>query len=69
MPFCVPRWWRRACGVSEPPISERRTAMRIKALPEDFVVEEQVRLNPADSGPWAVYRVRKVGLTTLEVQT
>jgi len=43
--------------------------MRIKALPEDFVVEEQVRLNPADSGPWAVYRVRKVGLTTLEVQT
>jgi tRNA pseudouridine13 synthase len=43
--------------------------MRIKVMPEDFIVEEQIELALLDRGPWAVYRVRKVGLTTLEVQT
>ncbi len=43
--------------------------MRIQAVPEDFVVEEQINLDLVPKGPWAVYRVRKVGLTTLDVQT
>jgi len=43
--------------------------VRIKVVPGDFLVEEQVHLALTASGPWAAYRVRKVGLTTLEVQT
>ncbi len=43
--------------------------MRIKVVPGDFVVEERADLQLAPAGPWAVYRVRKVGLATLEVQT
>ena len=43
--------------------------MRIKVVPGDFLVEEQVHLALTASGPWAAYRVRKVGLTTPEVQT
>lgn len=42
--------------------------MRIKALPGDFVVEERANLALRDAGAWAIYRVRKVGLTTLQVQ-
>jgi len=42
--------------------------VRIKVVPADFVVEEQVHLPLVASGPWAAYRVRKVGLSTLEVQ-
>ena len=43
--------------------------MHLKILPGDFVVEERARLALQDRGPWAVYRVRKVNLTTLEAQT
>ena len=43
--------------------------MRIKVTPNDFIVEEQANLALERGGPWAVYRVRKVGLTTLQVQT
>lgn len=43
--------------------------MRIQTVPEDFVVEEQINLGLVPKGPWAVYRVRKAGLTTLDVQT
>jgi len=43
--------------------------MRIKAVAGDFVVEERADLALARSGPWAAYRVRKVGISTLEVQT
>ena len=43
--------------------------MRIKVLRSDFVVRERARLALTLRGPWAVYRVRKVGLTTLQVQT
>jgi len=42
--------------------------MRLKATPEDFVVEEKIDLNLQPSGPWAVYQIEKRGLTTLEVQ-
>jgi tRNA pseudouridine13 synthase len=42
--------------------------MRYKVQPEDFIVEEQIRLPLARRGPFAVYRVRKRGLTTLGVQ-
>jgi len=43
--------------------------VRIKVVPGDFLVEEQAHLALVAFGPWAAYRVRKVGLTTLEVQT
>ena len=42
--------------------------MRYKIQPEDFVVEEQMRLPLAPQGPFAVYRVRKRGTTTLRVR-
>jgi len=42
--------------------------MRYKAQPEDFTVEEQIRLLPAPGGRFAVYRVRKRGVTTLRVR-
>jgi tRNA pseudouridine13 synthase len=43
--------------------------VRIKVVPGDFVVEERADLQLVVQGPWAVYAVRKVGLTTLETQT
>lgn len=43
--------------------------MRIKTIPDDFCVQEEIDLALRDRGPWAVYRVRKVGVTTLDVQT
>ncbi len=43
--------------------------MRIKVIPDDFQVEEKIDLALLERGPWAVYRLRKEGLTTLEVQT
>ena len=43
--------------------------VRTKVVPEDFLVEERTDLQLAASGPWAVYRVRKVGAATLDVQT
>jgi tRNA pseudouridine13 synthase len=42
--------------------------MRYKVQPEDFVVEERIQLPLAHRGPFAVYRVRKRGMTTLGVQ-
>ncbi len=42
--------------------------MRYKVRPADFRVEEQVRLPPDDRGPFAVYRVRKWGVTTPTVR-
>lgn len=42
--------------------------MRVKVIPEDFVVEEQIHLPLADSGPYTLYRVHKRGVTTLAVQ-
>jgi tRNA pseudouridine13 synthase len=42
--------------------------MQWKVRPEDFDVEEQVRLSLMPSGDFAIYRVRKRGLTTLGVQ-
>ncbi|MBI5879475.1 MAG: tRNA pseudouridine(13) synthase TruD [Chloroflexi bacterium] len=42
--------------------------MRFKAQPGDFVVSERLRQPPAASGGFALLRVRKRGLTTLDVQ-
>lgn len=42
--------------------------MRYKAQPEDFIVEEHIRLSPSPHGDFAIYRVRKRGVTTLSVQ-
>src|SRR5687767_260845 len=40
--------------------------MKLKRLPEDFQVEEQVALFPAKNGPFALYRLTKQGLGTPE---
>ncbi|MCP4540499.1 MAG: tRNA pseudouridine(13) synthase TruD [Chloroflexi bacterium] len=42
--------------------------MRYKVQPEDFDVEEQTRLSFVPQGSFAVYRVRKQGVTTMSVQ-
>lgn len=42
--------------------------MRIKAVPEDFVVEEILSSSLQERGPYAVFRVKKRNLTTLELQ-
>lgn len=42
------------------------SAVKVKRLPEDFVVEEQTTLAPAERGEYALYRLRKRGLGTLE---
>ncbi|MFN2271082.1 MAG: tRNA pseudouridine(13) synthase TruD [Anaerolineae bacterium] len=42
--------------------------VRYKVCPEDFVVEERARLHLVPRGDFAVYRVRKRGVTTLGVQ-
>jgi tRNA pseudouridine13 synthase len=42
--------------------------MRIKVTPDDFVVEEHIGLQLAAAGPWAIYRLRKSGLTTLQAR-
>ncbi len=42
--------------------------MRYKFRPADFLVEEQIAVPLGDHGPYAVYRVRKEGVTTLQVQ-
>ncbi len=41
--------------------------MRLKVVPEDFLVEEQIRFPPS-GGPHSLYRVQKREATTLEVQ-
>ena len=42
--------------------------MRYKVQPEDFAVEEQIQLSLAPKGRFAIYRVRKRGVTTLSVR-
>ena len=42
--------------------------MRFKVQPEDFIVEERVHLPLEVKGDYAIYRVHKRGLTTLNVQ-
>jgi len=44
------------------------TIMRVKELPEDFVVQEMLATALADRGRYAVYRVRKQAMTTLALQ-
>ena len=43
--------------------------MRYKVQPEDFTVEERLRLPCVPRGGFAVYRVHKRGVTTLSVRT
>lgn len=50
------------CGTLRP-----RDNMRLKVVPEDFLVEEQIRFPPG-GGPYTLYRIRKREVTTLEVQ-
>jgi tRNA pseudouridine13 synthase len=40
--------------------------VKVKRLPDDFVVEERARLVPSDRGRYAVYLLRKRGIGTLE---
>jgi len=42
--------------------------VRFKVLPEDFVVQEEIKLKPSKAGPYSIYRVEKWGVTTLQVQ-
>ncbi|MFZ5916396.1 MAG: tRNA pseudouridine(13) synthase TruD [Chloroflexota bacterium] len=42
--------------------------MRIKVLPQDFSVQEMLAIPLAEGGRYAVYRVEKRALTTLQVQ-
>ncbi|MFN3346463.1 MAG: tRNA pseudouridine(13) synthase TruD, partial [Candidatus Bipolaricaulaceae bacterium] len=42
--------------------------MRLKAIPEDFCVAEVLAIPLEERGPYAVYRVKKRALPTLEVQ-
>ncbi len=41
--------------------------MKIKARPEDFVVFEVADIAPENEGPYALYRLQKVGATTWDV--
>jgi tRNA pseudouridine13 synthase len=51
-----------------PRILATEADVRYKVRPEDFVVEERARLHLAPAGDFAIYRVRKRGVTTLSVQ-
>jgi tRNA pseudouridine13 synthase len=42
--------------------------MKYKVQPEDFVVEERIHMRLTPDGEFAIYRVRKRGVTTLNVQ-
>jgi len=42
--------------------------MRWKAVPEDFVVEEEADIELAPAGPYAVYRLEKTGRDSLSVR-
>jgi tRNA pseudouridine13 synthase len=43
--------------------------MRIKVCPEDFVVEEVLDVSPVEGGRYAVYRVQKQAMTTVQLQS
>ncbi len=51
-----------------PRILAAEADVRYKVRPEDFVVEERARPHIVPVGDFAVYRVRKRGVTTLSVQ-
>lgn len=38
--------------------------MKLKQVPEDFIVEEQTSTKPSERGPFALYRLEKIGWTT-----
>ncbi len=40
--------------------------MKVKQLPEDFQVEEQTAVTPGEQGSFALYRLSKIGWTTLD---
>ncbi len=42
--------------------------MKLKAVPEDFRVEELLSVAPQPHGAWGLYRLSKRGVTTLDVQ-
>ncbi len=42
--------------------------MRWKAVPEDFVVEEEAEVELAPAGPYAIYRLEKTGRDSLSVR-
>lgn len=42
------------------------TAVKVKRIPEDFVVEELTTVQPAESGKFALYSLEKRGIGTLE---
>ncbi len=42
--------------------------MRIKAVPEDFIVEEKIKLPFVEHGAHAIFRVHKRAVTTMDVQ-
>lgn len=42
------------------------SALKVKRLPSDFVVEELTDVEPREGGLFALYRLRKEGLSTLE---
>src|SRR5512145_1681845 len=56
-----PRLRRVPCLAAE----RRPTPMKLKCLPEDFQVQEQIALAPG-SGPFALYRLTKSSLGTPE---
>src|SRR5438105_2551713 len=56
----APRQLRHAIELIRP--------MRIKATPEDFIVEEEIRLPLAEHGNYVLYRISKRALNTLDVQ-
>jgi tRNA pseudouridine13 synthase len=43
--------------------------MRIKVCPEDFAVEEVLDVSPVEGGRYAVYRVQKRAMTTVQLQS
>lgn len=42
--------------------------MKIKTIPEDFIVEEELGVPLAEGGRYAVYQAQKRGITTLQLQ-
>ncbi len=41
--------------------------MRIKVKPEDFIVKEKLKLQPSKRGKYVLYRIEKMGWSTLEL--
>ena len=47
-------------------MSRPRATAKIKCVPDDFIVEELTRVAPGREGPFALYRLTKTGLGTME---